>query len=519
MDKIKVTPQREIAVILKRKTPRSNTYEAYKIEKGKYNEELNYFIGDNGVMYSHLLEYEPNSKEEFFIGRMPLVTQEKDTEFEKELIADYLNKHKKYNYKLKNGDVICIDLETNKKFIYSDHEVSLKETVEFVVTEMTNNIIQGLSGEEYDESVPYVNPNEYISMMQGNKEPEKKKENFKIEITQIPKEMVSDIKEHVKGQDEAVMSVITQIYQKYKYKNGKKNNMLIVGPTGVGKTYLFEVISKLYKIPLIVFSVPGLSQSGYVGKSVDEILIQLIAACNGDIEKAQNGMVILDEIDKLASRNTGNEGKVGTESVQNELLKMIEGDKRLIKISEHQEVEFDTSNITFIGSGAFQELFAKKTVEKTMGFGSKPQVIEETPKLTSDALVKYGLKRELVGRMPILIQLNQLTEENLYNIIYSKDSEMKKMETLLLECGVRILNIEEIAHKIAKDAIEKNLGARGLSQTISRIFSKILYEVFNNVGEYDNLILGENILINSSDFTLGKSELLEKKVAKKLTLK
>lgn len=513
MKKIRLTALHEVAIVLRKKTQKGSTYEAYKAVKGRYDSKENSFFAEDGTVYQHLLEYDPTNKDEFIIGRMPLTTTGNNKNLEEKFFEFYLNNHKNYEYRFRQGNVICINKETKKQYLYEDEEVKLKSIIEDVLKELTASIVEQLINNNENELYQH----EAIASISQSAEKTKHKDNQTIiELKQTPKEMVRDITESVKGQDEAVATVITQIYQKYKFKNGKKNNLMLIGPTGVGKTYLFEIISKLYNIPLIVFSVPGLTQAGYVGKSVDEILEQLIASCNGDIEKAQNGMVILDEIDKIAFKSSSQNGMVGTEYVQNELLKMLEGDKRLIKINKEKEVEFDTSNITFIGSGAFQELFTQK--QKTMGFGSN-SIENSTEKeiINSDSFVKFGLKRELVGRMPIIIELNKLSEETLYNIIYSKNSEMKKMEKLLLECGIRILNIEDVARKMAHASIEKNIGARGLNSTIHKMFSKVLYDVFNNIGEYDCLKLGENILDNNTDYELSRSELLTTKTVKTKT--
>lgn len=522
MDKIKIgLSNKEYAIIIEQKNRRGTTYEAVKIVKGCYNEKNAFFIDETGECYLHFIEYIPTEKaEQYFLGRLKI------TEYFEKTIGDnldnfleeYLHSFQKYMFQCRTNGVICIDKETGKRQLYSDDiidtEISIKAEIAYTLENLIGNIIEQTQEEsEYEqhENEPQEET-KIIKIVPNSKN--------KTAINKTPLQIFSETKESVKGQDEALKLIITNIYQCLKFNNGSKNNMLIIGPTGVGKTFIFEVLSKILNLPLIIFSVPGLTQSGFVGKSVDDILVQLITSCNGDLEKAERGIIILDEIDKIASSNNSN-SKIADEGVQNELLKLVEGDKRLITIGSgmnKQEVEFDSSNVIFVGTGAFQSIFNEKP-EKHLGFGQTIEPPKITHKITEEVLANNGIKKELIGRMPLVIQLRKLEEHDLCDIILnSKKSRLKSIERLITEeCNIQITNLDDIVHKIAKDAISKDIGARGINATVANIMNNIYYEIFNHPNEYQELTFGPNILTDTSDFKLiRKSPVKVKKLTKRM---
>ena len=276
--------------------------------------------------------------------------------------------------------------------------------------------------------------------------------------------------------------------------------MLVVGPSGVGKTAIFKKIEKILGIPLTIFPVPGLSQAGYEGRNTDEILKQLYFDCNGDEELLRGkSIIILDEIDKLAY-NHSSSGDVSTLGVQNELLKIVEGVKRTIEINQEGDYfDIDTSNIIFVGIGAFSELYKKE--KPSIGFNNQDD--KNNKPINSDRIINYGLKKELVGRFPIVIELNAMTKEILKDIIINSDeSELKLTIKALKSLGVKINNLDLLIDLIAEDAIKKEIGARGLVSTINDIFSEIIYTVANNPGKYSEVIIGDNIINDNKDFKL-----------------
>lgn len=323
----------------------------------------------------------------------------------------------------------------------------------------------------------------------------------KINLT--PKEIVEEVKKTIKGQDSAIETIATCLWTTLKDRSLTKKQMLLIGPTGVGKTAIFEKIQEILDIPVIIFSVPGLSQAGYTGRSTDEILKQVYFECNEDINEAENAIVILDEIDKIAYDKDSKSGDISTIGVQNELLKIVEGCKRLIQIDDIMgSFNIDTSNMIFIATGAFQELYEKEKLP--IGF-SKTETItsKEKHNITTEDLIKYGLKRELIGRFPIKVELNALTKEIFREIILESDeSELLSHVVFLESLGVTVTNLDNIIDLIIDDAISKEIGARGLVATISKLFLKIIYEVANNPGKYREVKIGANILNNPNDFEL-----------------
>ena len=336
-----------------------------------------------------------------------------------------------------------------------------------------------------------------------------------IDINMTPLELEEKIRNTIKGQDEAIRKIVTALWTTLKFRNMRKKNMLVIGPSGVGKTAIFEKIKKILNIPVIIFSVPGLSQSGYIGRSTDEILKQVYYETCEDLERAESAIIILDEIDKLAYQGVES-GAVSTSGVQNELLKIIEGCVRYIEssIPGEEGFELDTSRMIFIGTGAFQELHEQK--KASIGFnGTSQNNQNEKKKINAEQLRQYGLKRELLGRLPIIVELNSLGKEELKDIILNSDeSELTATINALQELGVEIQNIDEVIDYIVDDAIENKIGARGLILTINNLFQEIFYEVGNNPNKYSKVIIGSNIINDKKDYTLIKKRNYTRKKVK-----
>ena len=331
------------------------------------------------------------------------------------------------------------------------------------------------------------------------------------EINLTPKEIVEEVKKTIKGQDYAIQTISTCLWATLKDRKLTKKQMLLIGPTGCGKTAIFKKIQEILDIPVIIFSVPGLSQAGYIGRSTDEILKQVYFECNEDVNEAEKAIVILDEIDKLAYDKDGKSGDISTTGVQNELLKIVEGCKRLVEIDDViGSFNIDTSNMIFIATGAFQELYEKKKLP--IGFSQTETLApEERHNITTEDLIKYGLKRELIGRFPIKVQLNALTKEIFREIILESDeSELLSHVNFLKSLGVSIINLDDIINLIIDDAISKGIGARGLIETISKLFLNIIYEIANNPKKYCEVKIGTDILNNPKDF-----ELIERKTKRR----
>jgi len=436
--------------------------------EGYYNEEYDLFVGLDGVAYLNI-DYIPENV--FGYGykfKLKYSQEEVDEEQINAIKEEFLNQAKKFNY-VKDIDENCImviDKENGETFIYDAEEQ-----------------------ENIDEN-------------QTEKE---------ISLNLTPLEIETQVKKTIKGQDEAVRKIVTALWTTMKFRNMRKKNMLIIGPSGVGKTAIFEKIKKILNVPVVIFSVPGLSQAGYQGRNVDDILKQVYYEAGEDLETAENAIIILDEIDKIAARGK-EDGPISTSGVQNELLKIIEGCTRYIELKESgmSGFEIDTSKMIFVGTGAFQELHEKQ--KPTIGFNSQESINQN--KINTDKLVKYGLKREIIGRLPIVVELNNLGKEDLKDIVLNSDeSELIATIDSLKQLGIEIENTEEVIDLIVEDAIKNQIGARGLILTINNLFQEIFYEAANNIGKYDKVIIGQNIINNQSDFTLvEKREKVKKRV-------
>lgn len=483
----------ELAVIFEPKELEDGTMELVPntVITGYYDEVMDNFIGDEGNTYWHILMPYDNVKQ--YAYRIPVVEFVKRYRNKslKQIKRKYLSEHLKYKYiptlDEYNRIIILIDKVTNEEFVFEDKDSILYDYDEEMFTET-----DGDKGQEPNRPKKTSEAKSSI-----NKINEKRKA--------LPKDVLMELYKTVKGQDEFLKTIVTTIWVNL-YSTGNKRNMLVMGPTGVGKTLVFETLSKILGLPILVTSTSGMSQVGYKGGDLTDILSQYIVKYGKD-SNMDKGIIILDEFDKLAYKGEES-GSVSTMGIQNELLKIIEGNTYNVKIGQNTYI-FDTNNITFVCCGAFQELYeVKKTPEKSrIGFGTIPsEKVDEENQSMSDKLVSYGLKREIVGRLPIVLQFNALTKDNLKDIILnSKTSELQEYIRILKEFGIENINIDDLVDIIVNDAMERKIGARGLTSSIVNMFNTIMYEVFNNPGEYDTLYIGPNILNKPNDFTLSRS--------------
>ncbi len=372
---------------------------------------------------------------------------------------------------------------------------------------MMRNFPPSMSFDDWADA-PQIPKQQRVKKAAPDKAQARKKKESAWKAVPVPHKIKEALDEYVIGQEHAKKVISVAVYNHYKRINDKddsveiqKSNVLMIGPTGSGKTYLVQTLARFLDVPLAITDATSLTEAGYIGDDVESVLSKLLAAADNDLERAQQGIVFIDEIDKLAKKKNVNQRDVSGEAVQQGLLKLLEGTEVEVPVGASSKnamvplETMDTRNILFIVGGAFPELeqIVLQRLNKKAGIGFNSVLAEEhkddrniLTKVTSQDLRDFGMIPEFLGRLPIICTLESLNEDMLVRILKEpKNAILRQYEKLLNLDGVQLTFEDEALKIIARQALEIDTGARALRALLEQYMLDIMYEIpkDTNIGE------------------------------------
>ena len=397
----------------------------------------------------------------------------------------------------------AFDTMNNGAFPYGDMMMNIRpEDLKNMTSNMPNISMINLS-DLMNQQIPER------QKIKKKKKEEGPKKAFDVKSIPAPHKIKAQLDDYVIGQEYAKKVISVAVYNHYKRVETntmddieiEKSNMLMIGPTGSGKTYLVKTLAKLLDVPLAITDATSLTEAGYIGDDIESVLSKLLAAADNDVEKAEKGIVFIDEIDKIAKKKNTSQRDVSGESVQQGLLKLLEGSEVEVPVGANSKnamvplTTMNTKNILFICGGAFPGLedIIKERLNKQASIGfqadlkdkydADPNLLE---KVTLDDIRNFGMIPEFIGRLPIIFTLRGLDEEMLVKILKEpKNAILKQYQKLLALDEVQLDFDEEALHTIARKAMEKKTGARALRAIIEDFMLDIMYEIpkDDNIGK------------------------------------
>ncbi len=498
-----VDNEKEIAVIFRRKLIEDMvTYYPAKVVEGNLLDEGDgmTFVDENGNIYFHLYSDYRTNCFGFRESKAYLGSKYADLPYNDAKKAFLADKRKSLYYSLYiDGEIVIFDQNLKTKYVKTFEDIDSLEM-----------------GYVFDESISFESDSDGMGDNKQKKEKEivdlkglnlvdkKNKNSKRLAISINKKELKGEINKKIIGQEEAIKKILTAVYEHYDApENERSNNIFCVGPTGVGKTEIFRIISNYINVPMAIVDANEYTVEGYVGSNVSEMLESMINAANGDVELAQKGILIIDEIDKLIPYDTANPAQVKTVGVQQALLKLVEDGVYNINY-KGKKIDFNTRQLLVVALGAFSKI-TEEPREIIVGFEKEISHQMKTS-LTINDVRKSGIIPELIGRFPIFINFNDLNEDDLCRIIKESElSELKKVKSKLLERKkIDLLYDDEVIKSIAKQAIKLQIGARSLNNIIIKILNQAMDEITDDPEAYQKLTITSETVEDPKKYLLEK---------------